>query len=200
MGGHRASERRTRQEAAAFQVGLLEKSRRGAAGRVGVDLGFGSVNGGGGGGVGGNVWLVKACPSCGRGSGLCSWGPQCSPERRGWVTAPHCPRIPGAPLIKMIVKRFANSKAAHNGRFLPHRGASVPSGVRLEPCWPLKKGPFCSPAIWVDAASSGEPGLGPVPAAGSRPRAAQEDFVCLLGLELELPRPSDGEDTGAQGE
>lgn len=48
MGGHRASERRTRQEAAAFQVGLLEKSRRGAAGRVGVDLGFGSVNGAGG--------------------------------------------------------------------------------------------------------------------------------------------------------
>lgn len=97
----------------------------------------------------------------------------------------------------MIVKPLQTAGLLTRDCFFPTDGASVPAGS----AWSLavrEEGDFCSPVISVSAASMRELGPGPVPTAGSHPHPAQGAF-CLLGLELELPRPSAGEDTGARG-
>ena len=96
--------------------------------------------------------------------------------------SPHRTRVPGAPLVKTIVKRSANQRAAHKRGILPHRGASVPAG----PAW--RRGPPVPPRSGQTPRPR-ESAPGPVPAAGSRPHTAQGRFVCLPVPALGLPRP-----------
>lgn len=115
------------------------------------------------------------------------------------MTVSHCPRGSRVLLIKMIVKRFANSGAAHNGGFSPTEQLQSPQGSARSLAV-LGRRALCSSVSWVDAAAAGQPGAGPCACCWQPASHSTRRSLCVSSAgSARCQGPVTLQDSGAEG-